>query len=1169
MPEAAAASAAELMREIVDGAWDKGSFAAGASQIASKSIFREISTTEDLTGNDWTFSEQDMCTKAAALSYMTGALSIRAGRGRGAHDFLSAPTLRLARLWENLWKLNEGTPRGYALLNAACAYELAGYQANAACLSRIFEGGRRGGPGREPDLQDIASMFLQRRFVALRATCARLAAEPDYGNVGDMEYRLGTAAAASALSRLSAFFLSGEAGCIGAAVDDLSTAGRVFNQYGYHREAALLHAVRSLAAPMSSRSTWAILGDRARSHFAWNRYLLLLGRGLGSPVPEGRSISDLWPSQLDAVDGGLLESDASKIVRVPASSGKTRIAEMAMLKALAPGAGAAPARCVYVAPHGALVDKAAGSISAVFADLGFAVYGVDGAYDGGPSEEGVASRADIMVMTPEKLDLMLRAHADLLEAVGLFIFDEGHTIGDGPRGLKAELLLTRLKRRFSRARFILFSAVISDGTMRELSEWLSGSGDNAIKADWRPTRQRRARFEWSRAAGRGGDRRCMLVFDNPDGADRLSRSRVDAVIRRRRYPHHDPKTGRIVRPLFPSAEKGETAAELALKYSGLGPVLVYAARKSDALSVAKKLAYRLDLAAKAGDGAPPQFSRPAGADQPRSQGMAAERLGPGHDVARLLGRGIAVHNGDMPASLRRAVEEDVRGRRYAVIVATNTLSQGADIPARTVIVHSCRRCDPDTEAQRRIPDHEYWSLAGRAGRAGRETEGTVIHIVKTAADREDYDYYSGRRTHGAVRSRVCEMLLDLVRGRISDGAAEEAVDPEVLGMLAEEGMGGRCEDVIGDVVSGSLGALQVRNGAGAGVDADAGLERLRGRFLAVAGRAARLDGNAARAYGRTGMSMQSCETISSYVDENRDAVASLLSAGGHDDAVALALMALDAVDGLPEMDGVEQYGGDREELVRLWMGGSGVPEVCGSAGAADRGAAMLFIERYLGRFAPWGVSAFVRIAACRTGADESALPDAVRCLPDMVRYGVPNAKAAWAMRLGMPTRGAAMGVAGGYRGDPSFGEFAEWLAGLEDGEIARMCGPDAPPAGAAAALSMMRPNPLIREGRSLDDVLAMGASVACDGPAGRRAAAACSEGDAVEIRRDYDAIADRNAVAVYSGGALIGSMGRDMAQYLAPLIDCGLRLDASVDGSDGGTGGAGRIRILLRRAGRQ
>ena len=1160
------------MRGTVAGAWTESAFADGVSQVASKSILREISAAGGAAGGGWTFSEPDICTRAAALSYMTGALSIGAGGGRGAHDFLSSPALRLARLWEDLWKLGEKTPRGYALLNAACAYELAGYQANAACLSRVFEREKGREDGVEPDVQDLASMFLQRRFVALRGACARLVAEPDYDAADNIEYRLGAAAAASALSRLASSFLSGATDGIGAAAADLSTAGRVFYQHGYYQESTLLHSLRSLAAPMSSRSTWSILGDRARSQFAWNRYLLLLGRGLGAPVPECRSVSEMWPSQRDAVDGGLLESDASKIVRMPTSSGKTRIAEMAMLKALTSGAeGAAPAKCVYVAPHGALVSEAAETISAVFADLGFSVSGVDGAYDGALSEEGgAAPGADIMVMTPEKLDLLLRARRGRLEGVGLFIFDEGHIIGDGARGMKMEILLTRLKRRFGRARFMLLSAVISTETMREFSEWLSGSGDNVIETEWRPTRQRRSRFEWSRIGGGGGDRECTLVFDR-EGADGRP-IRADAVIKRRQYRHCNQMTGRVVRPSFPSAEKSETAAELAFKYSGLGPVLVYAATKRSALAAAKKLAYRLELTARAEEEeVPSRFSRPAGAAPPRSQALASEWLGPGHEVSRLLGSGIAVHTGDMPDVLRRAVEEDMRRGRYAVIVATNTLSQGVDIPIRTVIIHSCRRYDPDTKTQWRIPDHEYWNLAGRAGRAGHETEGTVIHIVKTAADREDYGHYGRHRAYGNIRSRICGLLLDLVQGRISDGAAEEALDPEVLGMLAEEGTRGSCEDMIGDVVSGSLGARQALNGAGAGIDAGAGLERLRGRFLAVAGRAARLDDGTALAYGRTGMSTQSCETLGSYVDGNRSEVARLLLSSGADgDAVDLVLLALDAADGLPEMRGGEQHGGDRESLVRLWMGGSDVSEVCRGVEAADRGAAMLFIERYLGRTAPWGISSFIRIAACRAGIAEADLPAAVRHLPDMVRYGVPSAEAAWAMRLGVTTRRAAMGVAEGCPGGLSFGEFAEWLAGQGVGDLAEMCGPDAPLADIAAALSRMRPNPLIRRGAGLDEVLAMRPSVACAGASGRRAAASCAAGDPLEARRDHDAAADRNAIAVHSADGLIGLVERDVAQYLAPLIDCGvLRLRASFDGPGEGEGGEASVRIRLRRAGGQ
>ena len=1157
------------MKETLAGAWKKGGFADDVSQLASKSTLREISASGNAAGGGWTFSEPDICTRAAALSYMAGALSIVAGNGRGAHDFLSAPALRLARLWEDLWKLGGKTPRGYALLNAACAYELAGYQASAACLSRVFERerGREGADRAEPDMQDLASMFLQRRFVALRGACARLAAEPDYGAVDNIEYRLGAAAAASALSRLASFFLSGAADGIGAAAADLSTAGRVFYQYGYHRESALLHSLRALAAPMSSRSAWSILGDRARSQFAWNRYLLLLGRGLGAPVPECRSAPEVWPSQRNAVDGGLLESDASKIVRMPTSSGRMRIAEMAMLKALTSGTGAAFPRCVYVAPHNAMVSEAAEAISAVFADLGFSVSGVDGAYDGGLSDEGgAASRGDIMVMAPEKLDLLLRAHRDRLEGVGLFIFDKCHIICDGPRGMKLEILLTRLKRRFRRARFMLLSAAISTEAMREFSEWLSGSGGNVIETEWMPTRLRRARFEWSRIGSGESGGECTLAFDR-EGEDGRP-IRVDAAIKRRQYRHYNQAAGRIARPSFPSAEKGETAAELAFKYSGMGPVMVYAATKESALSAAKKLAYRLELTARAGEEVPSKFSRPAGAAPPRSQALSSEWLGPDHEVSRLLGRGIAVHTEDMPDGLRRAVEEDMRRGRYAVIAATGTLSQGASMPVRTVIIHSCRRYDPDAGTERRMPDHEYWDLAGRAGRPGHETEGTVVHIVKTAADREDYDHYGERRKCGAIRSRICGMLLDLVQGRISDGTVEAAVDPEVLGMLAEEGARGSCEDVIGGVVSGSLGALQALSGAGAGVDAGAGLERLRGRFLAVAGRAARLDGGAALAYGRTGMSTQSCDTLSSHVDGSRKEVARLLSAGGDGDAADLVLLALDAIDGLPEMrGGGEQYGGDREALVRLWMGGCGASEACRGVEPADRSAAMSFMERHLGRTAPWGISAFVRIAACRAGIAEADLPAAVRHLPDMVRYGVPSGEAAWAMRLGVTTRRAAMGVAEGCPSGLSFDGFAEWLAGLGDDDLAGMCGPDAPLAEIAAALSRMRPNPLIREERGLDEVLAMRPSVACAGAAGRRAAASCSAGDPLDARRDHDAAADRNAIAVHSAGGLIGPMERDVAQYLAPLIDCGmLRLGASFDGPDGGAEGTASVRIRLRRA---
>ena len=155
----------EFMRGQLSAAWSDEAFLEGAEQIASKSLLKELSDDEDLRERTWTFAEPLVHRTAAVLSYLASTLSIEAEEGQGepggrgalrgagsgtgrtgigpgqepgGRGALQGHALRLARLWEGLARLGEETPRGYALLNAACAYELAGYQANAACLSRRF-----------------------------------------------------------------------------------------------------------------------------------------------------------------------------------------------------------------------------------------------------------------------------------------------------------------------------------------------------------------------------------------------------------------------------------------------------------------------------------------------------------------------------------------------------------------------------------------------------------------------------------------------------------------------------------------------------------------------------------------------------------------------------------------------------------------------------------------------------------------------------------------------------------------------------------------------------------------------------------------------------------------------------------------------------------------------
>jgi len=158
-----------------------------------------------------------------------------------------------------------------------------------------------------------------------------------------------------------------------------------------------------------------------------------------------------------------------------------------------------------------------------------------------------------------------------------------------------------------------------------------------------------------------------------------------------------------------------------------------------------------------------------------------------------------------------------------------------------------------------------------------------------------------------------------------------------------------------------------------------------------------------------------------------------------------------------------------------------------------------------------------------------------------------------------------MRIAADYAGERTVRAFARWLAGLDAGRLARYgCGPEE----AAAIVSRAAgPNPLVRGGHSLGRVLGMGASVRCvENGSGPGAAARLSSGDPVQLERDHDGAYDRNAIAAYADGSLIGHVERDVAGYLAPLIDCGARIGARVDGAAGGSSGPGSVKITLQAA---
>ena len=665
--------------------------------------------------------------------------------------------------------------------------------------------------------------------------------------------------------------------------------------------------------------------------------------------------------------------------------------------------------------------------------------------------------------------------------------------------------------------------------------------------------QRIAKLEWA-------NKRFRLTYE-PLKINLMQREMVEDPIVVRKFDCTDAKRVRKKTRKFPSLQKAEIAAELALKYSSLGPVLVYSTSPKNVMSVASKLHERVALSHEAGEG---HLRFQVG--NRRSADVSADWLGPEHKVTLLLRSGIAVHHGGLPHALRQAIESDMVGGKIHAVVATNTLSQGASLPVRTIIVHSCRRYDKKTERMVRMPDGEYWNLAGRAGRAGRETEGTVIHITMTPSDVKDFEHYaSARDKHDdEVDSSLGRLLANLAQNRISDDELARVLDPEILGIMVEEGAGGGCDEMVKGVIIDSLAAQ--------GREDDPGIksacDRIERRARSIGADAPELtERGILRAYGCTGLSMQSCSKIMEYVDENSDVLPSLITPNGAGNAYELARLIMGALDGVSEMDGELEYAGDRDSLLESWMNGDTVSDALGAneMDGAEMERAAKFIGTAFGHYMPWGISAFMKIAAARLSIAEDDLPDHVRYLPEMVRHGMPAPEHSWAMRLGVPTKSAAMRVCD--RLDPSTPrELARMISemGVED-LTEHGIGADTA-ADIAQAARRLHPNPLLRGGRSLEDVVGEPVRIVRISRL-QWYAARLAAGDGVEIRRDYDDLADRNTMEALAGGRRVGYLERDVAQYLAPLVDAGMSVSARVASVEGGGGGAPRVAVALSVSG--
>jgi superfamily II RNA helicase len=107
----------------------------------------------------------------------------------------------------------------------------------------------------------------------------------------------------------------------------------------------------------------------------------------------------------------------------------------------------------------------------------------------------------------------------------------------------------------------------------------------------------------------------------------------------------------------------------------------------------------------------------------------------GKTLSRLVKHGIGVHHAGMLPKYRRLVEQLAQRGLLKVICGTDTLGVGINVPIRTVLFTGLTKFDGSRS--RVLRAREFHQIAGRAGRAGFDTSGTVVvqapdHVIENA-----------------------------------------------------------------------------------------------------------------------------------------------------------------------------------------------------------------------------------------------------------------------------------------------------------------------------------------------------------------------------------------------------------------------------------------------------
>ena len=543
--------------------------------------------------------------------------------------------------------------------------------------------------------------------------------------------------------------------------------------YNQPLEYSYFKVVNALILTFQKQSIWSDLKKQNDKVDFWEPFVR---SNLKKRIP----IWTFFPSQRSAIENKILDQDYRAIsLQMPTSSGKTSLSELLIYNE---SKSNPHSKVLYLAPYRALASELKNSLAKNVKKWGIKAKVLYGGNTPDQQEVEYIQQASLLISTPEKFMAIERVINNISDDYSLIICDEGHLIDDRNRGLSYELLLSRLKTKTEK-RFIFLSAIIPN--IQIINNWLGGTDKTVIKSNYRPTQ-----IEYSILKPIKKNPKNFYLDVNPT-KEQPTNYQLYKILVSEDFQYINADTGRKNTHGYKNSHALKSIG-LALKSIGSGSVAIFTPHKrgnTGVESIVKKAVELLETKTPLSKSL--EYANKEKVSDLKDYFKIV--FGNSFLLTKIISYGIVFHHADLPQDIREIIENVVREEEIKLIICTNTIAEGVNLPIKTLVIHSARRYEDNEWQPLKLRDIK--NLVGRTGRAGKETKGMVI-VTKP----DDFQYLeplvkenSVEEVKGDFYNKISQITKVITQRRItlSNDLLEQlndidAIDTAIIDLLAEE-----------------------------------------------------------------------------------------------------------------------------------------------------------------------------------------------------------------------------------------------------------------------------------------------------------------------------------------------------------------------------------------------